>query len=512
MKSGLGDVGGTELSEGNDIAWRQLFDYGQALAANPVANANVYWAMQGLNPDGTRNPSLPVLLDAENLIDYMLVIFYTGGYDTGLSRFLGDDKANNWFGVYNRVTADQGFQFFIHDNEHSLGAESPNVHGTQFIDRTGPFNNGSQNSYAQFNPQFLHQDLLAAPEYKQLFIDRVQKHMFNGGALTVAENIDRFLERANEVEPAIIAEAARWGDSKISVPRNKTHWQNEINWIVNTYFPNRGNTVLNQLRNDGLYTTFTAPIFSQHGGEVANNFPLTMTASAGTIYYTTDGVTDPRLIGGGVNPSAAVMQYTGEVPILGTTTVMARLRTAGGQWSGLVEATFSTVALAGDYNGSGTVDEADYGVWKTNFSALVAAGSGADGNGDGFVDAADYTVWRNNLGAMLPGAGAASVALSSGLQVVGTDEIVPLPLIFVASDIESSINTASSDAYVRRTRTGVRPSFDNLLLAATGSSASRRSEMAVDAALDHFTADASHEDELLAAIAADLAGLPNLGP
>lgn len=161
MKSGLGDVGGTELSEGNDIAWRQLFDYGQALAANPVANANVYWAMQGLNPDGTRNLSLPVLLDAENLIDYMLVIFYTGGYDTGLSRFLGDDKANNWFGVYNRVTADQGFQFFIHDNEHSLGAESPNVHGTQFIDRTGPFNNGSQNSYAQFNPQFLHQDRMA---------------------------------------------------------------------------------------------------------------------------------------------------------------------------------------------------------------------------------------------------------------------------------------------------------------------------------------------------------------
>jgi hypothetical protein len=50
VKSGLGDVGGTEISEGNDIAWRQLFDYGQALAANPVANANVYWTMQGLNP------------------------------------------------------------------------------------------------------------------------------------------------------------------------------------------------------------------------------------------------------------------------------------------------------------------------------------------------------------------------------------------------------------------------------------------------------------------------------
>ena len=398
VKSGLGDVGGTELSEGNDVAWRQLFDYGQALASNPSANANLYWTMQGRNPDGTRNPDLPVLLDAEQLIDYMLIIFYTGGYDTGLSRFIGDNVANNWFGIYNRVSADQGFQFFIHDNEHSLGAESPNVHGTQNIDRTGPFNNGNQNNYAQFNPHYLHQDLLASPEYKQLFIDRVQKFMFNDGALTPAASIARLLERVSEVEPAIISEAARWGDSKTSTPRNKTHWQNEINWLVNSYFPGRGNTVLSQLRADGLFTNFSAPAFSQFGGEVPNNYPLTMSGMGGTIYYTTDGVTDPRAIGGAVNPSAAVKSYSGVgVPISGTTTVMARLRTTGGQWSGLVEATFATAVLAGDYDGSGTVDQNDYTTWRANFGASVLAGSGADGNGDGVVDAADYTVYRDHL-------------------------------------------------------------------------------------------------------------------
>ena len=154
--AGNGDT--TEVSAGTDVAWRQLFDYAQALATTPTANANLYWTMQGLNPDGTRNPSLPVLLDVDALIDYMLIIFYTGGFDSGLSRFLGDNAANNWFGVYNRVTADQGFQFFIHDNEHSLGAGGT---GTG-IDRTGPFNNGNQNSYAHSNPQFLHQDLMVA--------------------------------------------------------------------------------------------------------------------------------------------------------------------------------------------------------------------------------------------------------------------------------------------------------------------------------------------------------------
>ena len=185
LKAGLADVGGTQLSAGNDTAWNQLFVLAQNLANNPTANANNYWTMQGLNPDGTRNPSLPVLLDVDNLIDYMLIIFYTGGFDSGISRFLGDNQANNWYGIYNRVAADQGFQFFIHDNEHSLGADAA-YHGSQFIDRTGPFNNGNQSIYAQFNPQYLHQDLLSHPEYRQRVIEKVQEYFFNGGPMTPA--------------------------------------------------------------------------------------------------------------------------------------------------------------------------------------------------------------------------------------------------------------------------------------------------------------------------------------
>lgn len=403
MKSGLSDVGGTEVAAGNDAAWHQLFTEAQALAANPTANANLFWTMQGLNPDGTRNPNLPVLLDVDNLADYMLDIFYTGGFDTGLSQFLGNNQANNWFGIYDHATADQGFQFFIHDNEHSLGADQNVVHGSQNIDRTGPFNNGNQHNYAQYNPQYLHQDLMASPEYKQMFIDRVQKAFFNDGALTVTNDIARLMERVGEVDPAIISEAARWGDAKVAVPRNKTTWQTEINWLINTYFPTRGTLVLGQLRNDGLFT-FAGPAFSQLGGSVPNFYPLSLTGS-GTIYYTTDG-SDPRLIGGGINPNAKV--YNGAIAISGTTTVRTRAL-SGVQWSGSVEATFSTVDLPGDYNGSGTVDQADYGVWAANFGSTTAPA--ADGNRDGIVDAADYTVWRDHLGASITfGAAASSFA------------------------------------------------------------------------------------------------------
>ncbi len=413
VKSGLGDVGGTEVSEGNDIAWRQLFDYGQALAANPTANADLYWTMQGLNPDGTRNEALPVLLDVDNLIDYMLVIIYTGGFDTGLSRFIGDNLANNWFGAYNREAADEGFQFFIHDNEHSLGADYPD-HASQYIDRTGPFNNGNQDNYYQFCPPYLHQDLLASPEYQQRFVDHVQELFLNGGAMTVGASVARLMARVDEVEPAIIAEAARWGDSKVTTPYNKTSWQNEIDWLVNTYFRTRGNTVYGQLVADGLYKA--GPTFNQFGGEVLSGFELTMTGPAGTVYYTTDGVTDPREIGGGIDANAAV--YTRPVTITDTTTVMARRYYGGALWSGLVEATFA-VAIPGDYDGSGTVDEADYTVWKSAFGQ-TGSGLAADGNGDGVVDTADYTVWRDNRGATAASTGSGATLVLASTETDGT--------------------------------------------------------------------------------------------
>ena len=58
----------------------------------------------------------------------------------------------------------------------------------------------------------------------------------------------------------------------------------------------------------------------------------------------------------------------------------------------------SVDAIAGDFDGDGEVDAADYSKWKSDFGKWVAKGGGADGNGNGIVDAADYTVWRNNFG------------------------------------------------------------------------------------------------------------------
>lgn len=60
-----------------------------------------------------------------------------------------------------------------------------------------------------------------------------------------------------------------------------------------------------------------------------------------------------------------------------------------------------TPALPGDYNADGTVNLADYTVWRDSLGA-VGVGLAADGDFSGGVDASDYQTWKNNFGASLP--------------------------------------------------------------------------------------------------------------
>ncbi|MBX3427853.1 MAG: CotH kinase family protein [Pirellulales bacterium] len=455
LKAGRNDGGGTQLAEGNDAAWQQLFTLAQAIADSPAANAGNYLTLQGLNSAGVRDPALPVLLDVENLVDFMMIIIYTGGFDTGISRFFGENEANNWYGVYNRVAADQGFQYFIHDNEHSLGPEEGGtVHGTQFIDRTGPFNAGNQSNYAYFNPVYLHQDLLSVAAYRQRFADRAQELLSGAGLMTPAASIARMEERRVQVEPAVIAESARWGDSKVAVPLNKSHWQTEVDWLYNTYFPGRTNTVISQLRADGLYAT--APQFSVPAGETPIGTMLAMSAPgnlAGVLYYTLDGVSDPMSPSGGVNNNGQTRIYGIPIAISQDTTVKARYRLSNGVWSPLAEISYVTYQ-PGDYNGDTIVDGGDFLAWQRQFGGSASpAGSGADGDRSGGVDASDLALWRSKYGSAAP-AVAVAAAIADPFEL-------PASVILAApqdlgsdgdDDAQAAVDLvlAETDAWTRR--------------------------------------------------------------
>jgi Dockerin type I domain len=51
-----------------------------------------------------------------------------------------------------------------------------------------------------------------------------------------------------------------------------------------------------------------------------------------------------------------------------------------------------------DFNADGSVDAADYSIWRQHYGSSVAVGADGDANGDGLVDATDYTAWRDELG------------------------------------------------------------------------------------------------------------------
>ena len=72
--------------------------------------------------------------------------------------------------------------------------------------------------------------------------------------------------------------------------------------------------------------------------------------------------------------------------------------------------------LFGDYNRNGTVDQADYNMWRSKVGQTVTPFTGADGNGDGIVNNADYDIWRAHFGESIPapGAGAGAGTLVEG--------------------------------------------------------------------------------------------------
>ena len=74
---------------------------------------------------------------------------------------------------------------------------------------------------------------------------------------------------------------------------------------------------------------------------------------------------------------------------------------------------YENPALPGDYNGNGTVDAADYTVWRNSLGTTgLEPYELGDGDGDGEVTELDYEVWRSQYGQTIPtGAAAAAAAV-----------------------------------------------------------------------------------------------------
>jgi len=280
---------------------------------------NAMLALSNLEDPGNYH-RMQSALDLTQYIDYMLLHFYIGHQDWGRNK--------NWYALRPRDNR-LGFVYVPWDGEMILDEVSHN-----------------RVSNAD-TPSGLHTALVANSEYRLAFADRVRKHLFGKGALTPAEVEQRWMKRAREIELAVIAETARWGDYRRDVHSYQNgpyelytrdnHWRAEQNRLRSQYFPQRTATVLNQLRNAGLYPNLTAPEFSHGGGPVASGYKLSMSAPQGTVYFTTNDI-DPRIpLTGGIHPSA--LSFSEPCVLDHSVRVKARAW-QGGTWSALAEAEF----------------------------------------------------------------------------------------------------------------------------------------------------------------------------
>ena len=194
-----------------------------------------------------------------------------------------------------------------------------------------------------FNPHWLHEQLASSNiDYRMHFADHTNR-LF-AGLLSLSNARNYVQKRANQIDMAIIAESARWGDSKRQSPLTKEEWQNEINRLLystadNRCLTNRIGVVLNQLKNVGWFPSIKPPTFTYFAGFLFMNNPN----GFGKIYYMLDG-NDPRIPaaqsapGYDIHPSALI--YTTYFPIEKTTQVKARAWN-NKSWSALTEAIYA---------------------------------------------------------------------------------------------------------------------------------------------------------------------------
>ncbi|HKJ41006.1 MAG TPA: chitobiase/beta-hexosaminidase C-terminal domain-containing protein [Sunxiuqinia sp.] len=311
------DHGG--ITDGNMTAWNELLN----LTKSGLGSNTNFQKVQGRNPDGSENLNYHKLLDVSSFIDYMLFNFYIGN---------GDWDKNNWLAARNRVANDAGFKFFSWDAETSMTDLN--------FDNVDLNNDG--------NPSGIYRSLLGNKDFKVMLADHIQSNFFNGGALSPEACTERYTKLASEIDMAIIAESARWGDYRKDVdPSDNTrvlytrngYWLVRKQDLLDNYFPYRSDIVFQQLRDNGMFPSIDAPTFSNYGGDFSAAVDLEMNSnSGGDIYYTLDG-SDPREnITGTVSGQALSYQQALQLNTNGT--VKARVK-SGDQWSALTEASFT---------------------------------------------------------------------------------------------------------------------------------------------------------------------------
>ena len=301
---------------GGDPADYDAVNSGEALDGDLVAyNEMMDLADAGINTEAEYQ-AIQSLVNITNLTDYMILVMGTGERDW---------DGHNWYAGKHRQTG--RYHWFCWDMEHAFGDLDEDVSGKNTANR----------------PTRVFTGLRANPEYRLHFADRMRRHFYNGGVMTTEYCTNSWQAQVEEIDQAIVAESARWGDwRRDGEPYTRdVEWRSEQQRLYTQVMPARPALAFQQFVDLGLYPDVSAPDFSQWGGLVNAGYLLGISAPTGSIYYTLDG-SDPREYLTG-NPLGAV--YSAPIQIDRSLHVKARTL-EGSTWSALTEGTFTLNALS----------------------------------------------------------------------------------------------------------------------------------------------------------------------
>lgn len=182
--------------------------------------------------DGAGLAAIQAYLNLEDLIDYMLIHQYTVNRD-GPEEY----ESNNMRGIRRRAAGEQ-FRFLVWDMEYSIWDADDDYNIDVDVD----------GSISQ-----VYSELRSNEDFRAMYSARATEHLTADGALTPAACAARWEARAAQIERAVVAESARWGDTDREVPYTRdVEWSQERERLLTAFFPYRTEILIEQLTDAGL--------------------------------------------------------------------------------------------------------------------------------------------------------------------------------------------------------------------------------------------------------------------
>jgi hypothetical protein len=229
--------------------------------------------------------------DVENMANYYLLNIYGATWDW---------PHNNWVAAKER-SAEGRYRLYVWDAEGAMNNAGNRPVSQEmirnYIAGTSTGQNGQTGTRGELRD--LWRGLNRWEEFRLLFADQIQKHLFNGGILDDRDQSNSHIRKRFDGLKSEFEDLLRLIENQAVNTGKVLRWTNPASGRRRYLL----GPVRQDFRDNNLWPEISPPAFSQFGGTVSEGYPLLITNENTMFYYTTDG-SDPRMPGGAPNPNA----------------------------------------------------------------------------------------------------------------------------------------------------------------------------------------------------------------